>query len=221
LSETYDGETRVTGEFDYIRRRAFGYNSNNTCSAVAVGIALNYITLQHGNKMVSDDLLSETLGGGHDDGLLYRSDVSEKYPRANALHRYLVKVCHLHAASFAFKISMAVNRYIRKNCPETRLRMKSTLFPKTETIKRCIDNDMPVLITTAITGERDRGFNAHTMCVYGYREVSGRTELLVHTGWYNRKYMSAASGGAYYYEADKWIDKRWALFGYYFTFKDI
>lgn len=39
-------ESRLTNAFTYIRRRAFGYNSKSTCSAVSVALAVNYLNLE-------------------------------------------------------------------------------------------------------------------------------------------------------------------------------
>lgn len=36
---------RLPNSYSYIQRKAFGYNNDNTCSAVATGILLNYIAL--------------------------------------------------------------------------------------------------------------------------------------------------------------------------------
>ena len=215
--ETMDSvylESRLMNAFTYIRRRAFGYNSKNTCSAVSVALALNYLALEREEALVPDDWQAELLDGG----LPASSDSLDRaYPRAGRLSSFLIEKCGMGGASFATRITWAFNRYSKKMMPsDKRVRLKWTLFPRMSTIRRSIDANIPVLITTTLA----KGFSWHTMVVYGYRESYGKTELLVHSGWYrpacNDQY--SLGGKERFFQKEIWLDKRLAAFGYYFSF---
>lgn len=100
--------------------------------------------------------------------------------------------------------------------PKHQVKLKWTIAPQTATIKKNIDANIPVLITTTLAKE----FSWHTMLVYGYREIYGKTELLVHSGWYKSACNNYYSfrGGDKFFQKEIWVDKRLAAFGYYFSF---
>ena len=52
---------RLSNCNDYIKRKAFGYNDDDTCSVVATGIALNYIASQYNMSILKDNHVSESL----------------------------------------------------------------------------------------------------------------------------------------------------------------
>ena len=207
-------ESRLPNAFPFIRIRAFAYNNNNTCSAVSVALALNYLALQTGEPFVPTECTSELL----DKDLPNSANALEqKYPRAGKLSSYLIKACGMRAASFAFLITRAFRKYVRTILTlKSKIKLRWTLLPRSETIKKQIDSGLPILITTTFAGE----FSWHTMLVYGYRESYGKTELLVHSGWYKSKFNKsyALSGETHFYQKEIWLDKKLATFAYYFSF---
>lgn len=206
-------ESRLPNAFPYIRRRAFAYNNNNTCSAVSVALALNYLALQTGEPVVPSEWTSELLDKGLPNSA---SALEKKYPCAGKLSSYLIKECGMRAASFAFLITRAFRKYVRTILtPKSKIKLRWTLFPRRETIKKQIDAGLPVLITTTFAGE----FSWHTMLVYGYRESYGKTELLVHSGWYKSKFNEsyALYDAIHFYQKEIWLDKKLATFAYYFS----
>lgn len=212
-SITINGETRVSNSYSYIRRKAFGYNNDNTCSAVAVGIALNYLTSQTGKPFVLSTLRSETYNNGRP---ISAASNASSYPKAHGLHRQLVNTHGMGAVSYAEGIRIPFNSYVSTTIPSSYgLSMSWTLLPKTTTIKSNINANKPVLITTTVAGD----YSWHTMVAYGYRETSGSTELLVHTGWYTSSYNSPVSGSiTNFVHNEIWISKNYATYGYYFFY---
>lgn len=163
------GIKRVANAYNYIRRRAFGFNNNDTCSAVAVGIVLNYLTLQKGKAFVPSSWRAE-LRNGEEKGN-NAAYMTYKYPKAHVLHRYLVKNCGMGAASCGYRISIPFKNYVKNKVPSSyNLRMSWTLSPRASTIMGQIDQNKPVLVTTTFAGGE---FAWHTMAAYGYRNTSG------------------------------------------------
>ena len=209
-------EGRLANAFTSVRRRAFGYNSKNTCSAVSVALALNYLALERRETIVPEAWLAELL----DDGLPGSADSLDRiYPQAGKLSRYLIETCGMGGASFATRITGAVNKYSQKMLPAGKgIKLNWTLFPRMATIKKNIDANIPVLITTTVA----KSFSWHTMLVYGYRECYGKAELLVHSGWYRTACNDHYSGadGDRFFQKEIWLDKSLAVFGYYFSFPE-
>lgn len=207
----------LSDNYSYIRAKAFGDNRDNTCSAVATGIALNYIALRHNMAIISNSHISEKLSRGLP---TYSGQISTLYPNANRLHRYLVDTCRMGPASYADDISQPVSRYIANNTSYYygyQFFLHWTPFPSASTIKENIQNDRPVLITTTLFAQYD----FHTMCVYGYRDTSDGAQLLVHVGWYNPNQMQEESAGSnQYYQKTTWINAGDATYGYYFSFNN-
>lgn len=208
------GTIRVADNDDYIRRRAFGNNTDNTCSAVATGIALNYIAFKHNMAIIPDYLIPEGLNKGL---ISEKNPISSAYPRANKFHRYIADSCGMGPGSFNAFVVLAVKMYNSNMIPSKynfKFGIESTPLPKASTIKNNIQNDKPVLITTTFWGGE---YNWHTMCVYGYRDTSDGPQLLVHTGWYSTEDNERISGTRYR-QKEAWIDESIATYGYYFSF---
>ena len=206
---------RLSNCNDYIKRKAFGYNDDDTCSAVATGIALNYIASQYNMSILKDNHVSESLNDQLPDD---EHPIYKLYPNANRLHRYLVDTCRMGAASYADSIVQPLNAYIQDVAPYYygyHFFLHFTLFPKASTIKANILDNKPVLITTTLSAQ----YPFHTMCVYGYRETSDGPQLLVHVGWYSRGNFELLSGTSdYYRHKEIWINESEATYGYYFSF---
>ena len=205
---------RVSNYFSYIRKRAFGWNTtgdyNNTCSAVALGQALNYLTLQYGNSYVPTNWQSE-LRTVQQEGI-------NSYPKAAALHHYLVDTCNLHPISYGSIVVTGFNTYKANMIPSSySISLTSTVSPAVNTIKSKINNNLPVLITTTIGNPENPEYNWHTMLVYGYRIIDGETKYLIHNGWYgvNSGYSTYSNG--VHTQIEEWYDPTYATIGYYFT----
>lgn len=199
------GEVRVANADNFIRQKAYGFNTDNTCSAVATGIELNYLTLQHNKKVVPDSWRAETLRRD----ILPRNVtvIKSYYPNAHALHRYLVETCGMRAVSVGNGIANPLALYIKNKVPAScGLNMSWTLSPKAATMKSNIDKNMPVVITTTVSGP----YKNHSMVAYGYR---GNTELLVHTG----HYIDIVNTGSGSIQPEVWINESYATYGHYFT----
>lgn len=207
-SASGSGDVRVANSYSYIRRRAFGYNDSNTCSAVAAAIALNYLALQYNTIIVPSKWKSELFNNS------IPSDAQAAktlFPKADALYEYLVDICGMGAASFGSRITKPLVYYIANNVPGgCGLNVSWTISPKASTIKNKIDNNLPVLVTTTAAGP----YTNHTMLAYGYRDNS-ETELLVHLGWYNKTYIRNSGKDLYY--AEIWINESYVTFGHYFS----
>ena len=203
--------------YQYIRRRAFGFNDNETCSAVATGIALGYLMLSQNMKLFSD--APEPL----DKGLGSKNKIQEKYPNAFNIHQRIVVSGFLEfgmgPASFDRAVDIGVDKYMDNlydAFPATAaydLDTDSPFLPDSDKIRRNIEAGKPVLVTTSFWGE----YKYHTMCVYGHREVNGDDQIAVHIGWWNE--CSQISGNKYVQNL-RWIDEDYATWGYYFNYKN-
>lgn len=201
----------VSNAYSYIQRHAFGFNNDNTCSAVAAGIVLNYLTLQYGTPYVNP--VTETLDNNLPENA---NDLQKLYPTAHALHRCIVDKYGMGPASHASDVSAPMIAYLEGEAPGYSFTVTWTYAPKAATIKSNIASNKPVLITTTFAGD----YSWHTMACYGYREVSGAAELLVHTGWYGTAYNTSytSSGATHYYQSRTWISEGYATIGYYCSF---
>lgn len=203
--------------YDYLRRRAFGNNTDNTCSAVATGIALNYIALEHNMLIVQKNHVSEMLNNKLVSG---SNPISTCYPNANRLHRYLVETCRMGPASYADDILQPVARYITNSSSYYygySFYVNWSLLPDGSTFRTEIANARPIQITTTLFAQYD----FHTMCVYGYRDTSDGPQVLVHVGWYTTAQMQPESQGSdHYYQKTTWINANDATYAYYFRFNN-
>lgn len=206
-----NSESVVSSAYSYIQRRAFGYNDDNTCSAVATGILLNYLSLRYNKPFVS--AIAEYRNNGTPDSA---AALRSSYPNAYALHRCLADEYGMGPVSYALGIVDPLIAYIEGEVPGYHgFTVSWTYAPKAATIKSNIEDDKPVLITTTIAGE----YSLHTMLCYGYRENSGKAELLVHTGWYNSDCNEIVTGECYR-QIEKWISESYATIGYYSSFNE-
>lgn len=202
--------TKVTNYISYIKRRSFGWNSgsySNTCSAVALGQALNYYAQQYEDEYVPSNWMAEL-----------RTAVTEQpssYPKAVALHHYLVDTCDMTGPCYGASLVSGFMVYKNNKIPSTcNISLSWTLSPAINTVKNKINSNLPVLITTSVANP-DPAYNYHTMIVYGYRVVDGVTEYLVHNGWYDSAYNNYANGK--HTQIDVWYSPMYATYGYYFT----
>ena len=212
----------LPNSFDYIRRIAFGFNDDNTCSAVATGIALTYIALAENMKIVKNYHVAEMIT----ERACNSEDAKTKYPNACALHRYIAEDANMGSANFGYEVDDAIDDYynlLKDWYPLSKyyqLDASWTMSPKADTIYQNIVNGKPVLITTSVFGGM---FAKHTMCVYGYQRINGNDSLLVHTGWWNKTgstefHNEYNNGSSYLVKSQLWIDESWATFGHYFTY---
>lgn len=215
--------------YNYIRRKAFGLNHDNTCSAVATGIALNYIALHENIRFVSNSHLHEYLDSGiyANAGQNYEDFISNAYSNAYSLHRYIADACGMGPASFDLLVYYPLNYYF-SNAVKAYLSFPDeynynasamcTWLPASETIRNNIIAGRPVLISTVTAGGSE--YNYHTMCVYGHKTIDGVNELLVHTGWYSESTLSRIGSSNKYLHKIVWIDEDWAIWGYYFSYEN-
>lgn len=85
----------INNAYDFLRRRAFGNNTDNTCSAVAVCIILNYLTFQTSRPFVPSNWRSEFLNKG-----INSNAVQSNYPFAYNFHRAMATTYGMGPASF-------------------------------------------------------------------------------------------------------------------------
>lgn len=198
---------KVLNYIAYIKRRAFGWNESNTCSAVALGLALNYFTLQYEDDYVPSNWVSE-----------YRTaeiETATSYPKAQTMHNYLVNSCGMTGPCYGNSLQYGFTAYKLTKIPSTcSINLSWTLSPAINTVKSHINNNRPVLITTT-TGNPEATYNWHTMLVYGYRVVNGVTDYIVHNGWYDEEYNTYANGK--HTQVEVWYSPTYATYGYYFT----
>lgn len=217
-TESYE----LNNNYDWIRRKAYGYNNDGTCSAVATGIALNYIAKEHNIAIVPSGYISPYLNSGKPTS---ESMLNSKYPEAKKLHRYLTNTCGMGWISTGSEITVPLTYYADTLVSERlgfkdhycyNLHMNWTVSPKSNTIKSNIIAGKPVLITTTLF---THGYNFHTMCVYGWRNTHGKDEVLVHSGWYT-DLIDCPTSSTYKVQDALWLDESYATFGHYFSFEN-
>ena len=192
-----------------IQRRAFGLNNDDTCSAVACTIVLNYLDYEDGDIVPSEFHL-EALAS--DDS---PENIAEEYPSAHAFHRYLVEDCDMVPASFAGRIATSIDMYrdISETVSDTGIACDWTVNIYTNFGIDELNADRPAMLTSTIAGD----YSTHTMPIYGYRRYSdGSLEWLVHTGWYS----SLKKGDdEIYYMPEVWVAASTATLLYRFTYE--
>ena len=210
----------------YIKRAAFGYNDDNTCSAVATCIALNYIARRHNMYLIKKTNLPESLDNGNPTSSQAHLQM---YPQAHEFHRQMVQTYGMGPVSFGSGITDPVATYSASEICDLldyndlfnyELELDShfistvSILPMDE-IKEEIEAEKPVLITI-IAGEA--GYNAHTMCLYGARimmvDNNYSREVLVHTGWHSNNLPY--SNGTSFFQNAIWISAGYT--GWYYTF---
>ncbi len=161
-----------------LQKLAFGNNTDDTCTSVACGIALNYLDRQYSTLFVADDMESETLTG----------DDLTIYTQAQAMHQYLKNDCGIGPASFAGDVTDGIEEYRQDTIETSNVEIDAdwilcVTVPQAQSyIAAQIDQDKPSMITTTLTSGGD--YQWHSMAVYGYN--SNTDEILVHTGWASR-----------------------------------
>ena len=212
----------LPNNYSGIRRKAYGFNNDGTCSAVATGIALNYIAKEYNMAIVPSGYISPLMDNGapNDEDALYA-----KYPEAKKLHRYLTDTCGMGWMSFGAAITTPITEYADTLVSERlgfeddycyNLHVSWTLLPSANTIKNNIIAGKPVLITTTVLAH---DYNWHTMCVYGFRDTYGYDEILVHSGWYTDLENDNTSNNSKR-QAILWLNEDIASFGYYFDYEN-
>lgn len=190
-----------------IQRKAFGYNSDNTCSAVACTIVLDYLDYDNGGIVPSSYHL-ETLTSNSG------SNVATNSPKAHAFHRFLVDDCGMGAVSYADGISNAIDEYRESSTTisNTEIDCEWTLNIYTNFGIDELLADRPTMLTSTIAGD----YSWHTMPVYGYRRYSDNSlEWLVHTGWYS----SLIYEDGVYRMPEIWVAASTATYLYRFTYE--
>lgn len=200
-----------------LRETAHGMNRDDTCSAVAVSLALAYLD----PARLPAELQPEHLESLQPD---VRHAVEDVYPQAHRLHRALVD-SGMKRASFAMGITLPLRRFWKTHPRDGKeptpgkkresrrpFRLRWTLFPRPRRIAAELAAGRPVLVTTAQT--RD-AFRFHTMLAYGIEGNTRRdAQLLVHSGWYG-DYTERTENGALRQKELRYPLKK-VLFGYYF-----
>ena len=209
--ENNANEHRIENASEYLERLSFGFNDDDTCSAISVSLALNYLSMQYKRDFVPQKQRAESLKGAVPSGALA---VRGNYPGTYALHRYFVEKCDMRRVSYGDKVTVPFGKYLESMEGIDRgIGLTWTLFPRISTIKANIDANLPVLITTTLAGT----YSWHTMVCYGYRENGGAVELLVHNGWYGVEHTLTDPDTGEMYQSGEWVNKRIATYGYYFT----
>lgn len=165
-----------------IRQKAFGYNDDDTCTAVALSLVLNYLDIEYDDGIVPSNMELENIKEDvpEDVNATY---VENEYPRANRFHRTLVEECGLGAISYADAVIDAVDIFSAEYMDGVSV---SVLWNLSEIpnnyVVASVDAEMPALVTYTFFGN----YKFHTMPAFGYRLLSdGSKEYLVHTGWYS------------------------------------
>ena len=211
-AETVAETVHLKNSRAYIQRLAFGYNDDNTCTAVAVGIALNYMDGQINKNLIPKEYKSESLT---------TNNVKDGYSQANSFHKYLANECGLVAASFSNMVVNGLTEYCirNENAANMELRVSVSLYKTVgmKHIKEQIDKGMPVMITTTTNAGK---YNFHTMVVYGYRKNADESyEILIHTGWDGENEIFKGNDGKYSSKG-KWISSSVATWVYTFSYND-
>lgn len=170
-----NGITKVTNYKNYLQRRAFGYNSNGYCGAIAVQIVLNYLELQSGNDFVHSTHQSELL--------TTTSYSASTYPKAAAMLTHLVNVCGIGSNVSINTLISGFSNYVNiTNIADKSISATWTINPSTTTIKNKITGNRPVILLT----QGHPTYGNHYLVAYGYRtNANGNVEWLVHIGWYS------------------------------------
>lgn len=192
-----------------IKGVAFGLNApegegaiNNSCTAVALTIALNYLDYTHDGNLVDSGMeLENRVTSGFS---------SNSYTRASAFHHHLVNDCDLGPLLGALGmwgpfVGSGVGAYLNWNDARSSVGLGfDWTVINTGWIEGSIDKETPALITIALTSWEGGAYDNHTMAVYGYRKLSnGTTEINLHSGWYSSNSTEDESTGIWYMD-DIW-----------------
>lgn len=201
---------------------SFGCNAgelNNTCSAVATSIALNYLATTRDKRLVPPEFKLERRA---------HQRCCTSGSNAERFHHYLINECgfapkyhfgHLTWGVWGRRLKKGVQRYL--SVVSERKAIGLEFHWRLRGIKRItasIDAGIPALITTWFGNVHDcggvGGYGWHTMVVYGYRITSaGKIELAVHTGWDS---SCAVQHAGNYVQEDIWLPTRAVFISYWF-----
>lgn len=173
----------IPNAYDYIRTQSFGYNDDNTCTAIAVCMVLNYLDKAVNDGVVPDKYESQTIYRDVNSAMCNDAAVEQYYPNTHAFHKEMVSHA-LGAATYGGYVERAVDRYTISNCIANGVIVScgSSLSETPENyVVSSIENDMPSMVTFSFFGD----YQFHSMPAYGVRFLSdGSKEYLVHTGWW-------------------------------------
>jgi len=172
-----------------IAKTSFGHNggsTGSTCTAVACGLALNYLDRTVDDDIVSNDMEAEQMSTSSPNWN------SSYYPHTNTLHNYLVDDCGMGPLTYADGALYGLNAYRLGNPlrAQTGIHAEwdfsfSLLANNWSMMVEEIDHNRPAMLTTFVQFDLSANYNVHSMVVYGYRITSsGAAEILVHRGWY-------------------------------------
>lgn len=192
--KVYPGKAYIAQADQYIRRPAFGNNQLGTCSAVACGIALNYLDKTKLSGIIPAGLSPRQQMGSYD--AIYN-------PTGDNVHKFIVNNCNMPVASHGSMLSAGIDRYRNKFdiTRNARLSLKVVDNIKYDVyyvvVQENITNDMPVIVTTMLGGG---DHHLHSMVAYGYSvepsDMGGSSFFVkLHEGWYGNRYMEPYTEG--------------------------
>jgi hypothetical protein len=191
-------QKQLPNTYDYIQRLSFGNNAGadaNSCTAVAIQLALNYLDKTVDGRIVPAGYESDSLS-------TTTPDWNQGYARTNVMFRFLLDRCLL-APKYFFTFTPGVwggqaqeGVYLYSINSGTdsavRLRMSFTLVDQWNYVTAEIDKGLPALVTTPPWGESQ--YPAHTMLVSGYDNSRGQRDYQVHNGWYGDNNIPIGAG---------------------------
>lgn len=202
----------------YILRKAFGCNDNDTCTAVACGIALNYLDSRYNGNVVASYWQHETLGNIPTSGDLTATIFKAQYPKAQSLRDYLVFPCLLAPASCGILVTNGINNY-RNNAGGLVYGTGISAqyygpWPLSSIAKHQLDLNRPSMMTTL---NNSTDWDYHTMLIYGYETYSdGSAYYKVHTGWYQDLIRDPNNNGNWYMPLKICpVEVAWYLYSFY------
>lgn len=213
-----------------IQNVLFGKNGadlNNTCTAVATTIALNYLDQKFDWRLVLSEFELEQWTGAREKNI--------SYSQASSFHRYLVEECGFNLRDFPVLETLGVwgdqakegfYAYLGNDSDRQKIGVDfSWDLAGGSLISSSIDNNCPVLITTLIDwwneAPVDANYGNHTMVVYGYRTLEdGSMEINVHSGWYASASHYEDDDSKLVYMPDIWVPSSLAFMTYNFSLSD-
>ena len=210
---------------EIVKRMAFGLNAgeyDNTCSAVALGLALGYLDVTFDSRLVPSDMEPESR--------VSADYSSSRYPKATKLHHCLVDECGMAPGLLGLwgaDVEAGLDSYMRADSERSAagVEMAWTVTDLNRTLvdlvwlREGIKNGRPLLITTIVdwwVDDHAIDYSTHTMLVYGFRTASdGTTEVNAHPGWYGSGHSS--NDGVV---NDVWLPLDIAAMAYTFSLSD-
>jgi hypothetical protein len=183
-----DHSQSIRGIDKLFRRLSFGFSGGktpDTSTAVAYGLILNYLDRTFDSNILPDILKAEPLQGSTWD--------QRRYPQTALLHNCLLRRCHLEPSPvgrWGKNVAERLKRFWRTDPWQLGVIVRGTFGgygsgKAWELIKREVDLDLPVMVTTTYERLKDKKELYHTMVACGYRvDTQGRREILVHPGKY-------------------------------------